>query len=82
VLSQTIPPPDPHVLAALLTDRAVAETGAMTLWPVAQILGDLACYLCLPGREAHYRDALAIAERTRVELWREAAVQRLAHGTG
>jgi DNA-binding SARP family transcriptional activator len=54
-----------------------AETGAMTLWPVAQILGDLARYLHFPGAEAHYQHALAIAERTRVELWREAAMRHL-----
>ncbi|MGH3182195.1 MAG: hypothetical protein ACRDOE_09865 [Streptosporangiaceae bacterium] len=46
-----------------------------TLGPVAQILGDLARYLNLPGARAHY--ALAIAERSHVELWREAAIKRL-----
>jgi DNA-binding SARP family transcriptional activator len=54
-----------------------ADTGAMTLWPAAQILGDLASYLRLPGAEAHYRHALAIGERTRVKLWRDAAMRRL-----
>jgi hypothetical protein len=48
-----------------------------TLWPAAQILGDLARYLRLPGAEAHYRHALAIAGRAHVEPWREAATRRL-----
>jgi DNA-binding SARP family transcriptional activator len=56
---------------------AGAETGVMSLWPAAQILGDLARYLNLPGARAHYEHALAIAERSHVELWREAAIKRL-----
>jgi DNA-binding SARP family transcriptional activator len=56
---------------------AGAETGALTLWPAAQILGDLARYLRLPGAEAHYRHALAIAEQAHVEPWREAAMRCL-----
>jgi len=43
----------------------------------AQILGDLARCLGLPGAEAHYRHALAVAEQAHVELWREAATRRL-----
>jgi hypothetical protein len=39
-----------------------------TLWPAAQILGDLASHLGLPGAEAHYRHALAIAEQAHAEL--------------
>ena len=54
-----------------------ADTGLMTLWPAAQILGDLARYLRLPDAEAHYRHALAIAEQAHVEPWREAAMRRL-----
>jgi DNA-binding SARP family transcriptional activator len=54
-----------------------ADTGLMTLWPVAQILGDLARHLGFPGAEAHYRHALAIAEKTRVQPWRDAAMRRL-----
>jgi DNA-binding SARP family transcriptional activator/tetratricopeptide (TPR) repeat protein len=50
-----------------------AETGLFTLWPAAQILGDLAGYLGLPGAEAHYEHALAIAEKANVEPWRAAA---------
>ena len=49
----------------------------ITLWPVAQILGDLARYLGLPGAETHYRHALAIAEQAHVQPWREAAARRL-----
>jgi DNA-binding SARP family transcriptional activator len=56
---------------------AGADTGAITLWPAAQILGDLARYLGLPGAEGHYRHALAIAEQAHVEPWREAAIRRL-----
>jgi hypothetical protein len=56
---------------------AGADTGAITLWPAAQILGDLARYLGLPGAEAHYRHALAIAGQAQVEQWREAAMRRL-----
>ena len=50
---------------------------AMITLSVAQILRDLASYLRLPGAEAHYRHALAIGERTRVKLWRDAAMRRL-----
>jgi hypothetical protein len=49
----------------------------MPLWPVAQILGDLACYLGLSEAEAHYKQAFAIAERAHVQPWREAAIRRL-----
>ena len=56
---------------------AGAETGVMSLWPVAQILGDLARYLRLPGAEAHYQHALVVAERAHVEPWRDAAMRRL-----
>ena len=48
-----------------------------TLWPAAQILGDLARHFRFPGAEAHYRHALAIAEQAHVEPWREAAMRRL-----
>ena len=51
----------------------------MSFWPVAQILGDIARHLGLPGAKAHYRHALAIAERAHVEPWREAAIRRLGH---
>jgi len=54
---------------------AGADTAMVTLWPTAQILGDLADYLGLPGAMAHYRHALAIAEQARVEAWREAAMK-------
>jgi hypothetical protein len=56
---------------------AGAETGVMSLWPAAQILGDLARYLRLPDAEAHYRHALVIAEQAHVEPWREAVMRRL-----
>ena len=58
--------------------RAVgADSGILTLWPAAQILGDLARHFRFPGAESHYRHALAIAEQAHVELWREAATRRL-----
>jgi DNA-binding SARP family transcriptional activator len=56
---------------------AGAETGLVTLWPVALILGDLARYLGLPGAQAHYRHALAVAGQARADLWRQAALRRL-----
>jgi hypothetical protein len=56
---------------------AGADTMLITLWPVAHILGDLARYLSIPGAQAHYRHALAIAEHAHVEPWREAAIRRL-----
>ena len=54
-----------------------ADSATLTLWPAAQILGDLARHFRFPGAEAHYRHALAIAEQAHVELWREAATRRL-----
>ena len=56
---------------------AGADTMLITLWPVAHILGDLARYLRIPGAQAHYKHALAIAEHAHVESWREAAIRRL-----
>jgi DNA-binding SARP family transcriptional activator len=58
-------------------EPAGAESLLLTLWPVAQILGDLAAYLGLPGADAHYREALAIGERSGVRSWRDAAARRL-----
>ena len=54
-----------------------ADSTISTLWPAAQILGDLARHFRFPGAEAHYRHALAIAEQAHVEPWREAAMRRL-----
>ena len=62
----------PYAARPVGTDTMIA-----TLWPAAQILGDLASHLGLPGAEAHYRHALAIAEQAHVELWRQAATRRL-----
>jgi len=56
---------------------AGAESLLVPLWPTAQILGDLARHLGLPGAGAHYRDALAIGERAGVGPWRDAAATRL-----
>ena len=50
----------------------------MALWPTAQILGDLAGYLGVDDAQAHYRHALAIAERSGVVPWRDAAMRLLA----
>ena len=63
-----------------LLPYAARPTGAdsgFTLWPAAQILGDLARHLGLPGAQAHYKHALAVAEQAHVESWREAAIRRL-----
>jgi DNA-binding SARP family transcriptional activator len=57
---------------------AGGDTGTLTLWPVAHVLGDLARYLGIDDPPAHYRRALAVAEREDVTLWREAALRRLA----
>jgi DNA-binding SARP family transcriptional activator len=81
------------LLAVAIDDRDRAEsayqellpfparpTGGETLtplWPVAQILGDIARYLGLPGAEGHYRHALAIAEKANVQPWCDAATRRL-----
>ncbi len=54
----------------------------VALWPVAQILGDVARYLGVAGARAHYQHALAIAERAQVAPWRDAARQRLAQLSG
>jgi tetratricopeptide (TPR) repeat protein len=56
---------------------AGADLAMFTLWPAAQVLGDLARYLGLPGSQAHYQHALAIAEQANAEPWREAAKRRL-----
>jgi hypothetical protein len=55
-----------------------AESMLVTLWPAAQVLGDLARYLGIPDADAHYRHALAIAEQANARPWREAAIRRLA----
>ena len=59
-----------------------ADTGIMTLGPAAQILGDLAGYLGLPAANTHYQQALVVAERAGVALWREAAMRRMAQSAG
>jgi hypothetical protein len=56
---------------------AGADTGAISLWPAAQILGDLACYLDLPGADDHYRQALEVAVRAGVDSWAREARRRL-----
>lgn len=56
---------------------AGADAVLITLGPVAQILGDLARCLGLPGAEAHYRQALALAERAHAGPWLAAAARRL-----
>jgi hypothetical protein len=56
---------------------AGADSGVMSLWPTALILGDLARYLDIPGADDHYRHALGIAAQAKVELWAEAARDRL-----
>jgi len=66
-----------HALLPFAARPAGADTMLITLWPVAQILGDLARYLGIPGAQAHYEHALAIAEHAHVEPWREAAMKRM-----
>jgi hypothetical protein len=57
---------------------AGTESMLVPCWPTAQILGDLARHLGLPGAGAHYRDAIAIGERAGVQPWRDAATNRLS----
>ena len=57
---------------------AGADNTVLTLWPAAQILGDIARHFGLPGARAHYEQALEVADRAGVALWREAALRRLA----
>jgi DNA-binding SARP family transcriptional activator len=57
-----------------------ADTAVMTLWPGAQILGDLARYLGLPSATAHFQHALTIAEQAKVQPWAQAARKRLSGG--
>lgn len=66
-----------HALLPYADRPTGADTGIMTLGPVAQILGDLAGYLGLPAAGEHYRHALAQAEQARVPPWRDAALRRL-----
>lgn len=54
-----------------------ADSTVLTLWPAAQLLGDLARHLGLSGVQAHYEHALALAGQAHVESWREAAMKRL-----
>lgn len=54
-----------------------AESVLVTLWPTAQILGDLARYLGIQRADAHYQHALAIADQANAKPWREAAIRRL-----
>jgi DNA-binding SARP family transcriptional activator len=58
--------------------RPAGADSMVPLWPVAQILGDLARHFHLGDAFGHYQHAVAIAERAHVVLWREAATQRLA----
>jgi DNA-binding SARP family transcriptional activator len=57
---------------------AGTESMLVPCWPTAQILGDLARHLGLPGAETHYRDALAIGERAGIQKWRDVAAIRLS----
>jgi DNA-binding SARP family transcriptional activator len=66
-----------RVLLPHAGEPAGAESLLVTLWPCAQILGDLAAYLGLPGADTHYRQALAIGERAGVASWQAAAERRL-----
>ncbi len=54
-----------------------ADSMIATLWPAAQILGDLAHHFRFGDAEAHYREALAVADKAHVDLWRQAAIRRL-----
>src|SRR5262249_6750096 len=56
---------------------AGADTMLVTLWPVAQILPALARSPGIPGAQAHYEPALAIAEHAHVEPGCEAAIKRM-----
>ena len=62
-----------HELLPFAARPVGAESGVLTLWPAAQILGDLARYLGRPAARAHYEHALAVAEQANVVPWRAAA---------
>ena len=57
---------------------AGTESMLVPCWPTAQILGDLARHLGLPGAGVHYQHALAIGERAGIQSWRDAAAIRLS----
>jgi DNA-binding SARP family transcriptional activator len=61
---------------------AGSDSGMMTLWPTALILGDLARYLGRREARAHYQHALAIADQAQVRTWAESARNRLAGSDG
>jgi DNA-binding SARP family transcriptional activator len=61
---------------------AGADSGLLTLWPTALILGDLASDLGLPDADDHYRHALDVAAQANVEVWAEAARDRLRRSRG
>jgi hypothetical protein len=67
-----------NALLPYAAQGAGTESMLVPCWPTAQILGDLARHLALPGADAHYRDALAIGERAGVQAWRDAAADRLS----
>ena len=54
---------------------AGADNVVLTLGPAAQILGDIARHFGRPGAQGHYEQALAVAERAGVAMWREAALR-------
>jgi hypothetical protein len=66
-----------QALIPFATRPVGADSGVLTLWPAAQIIGDLARYLGLSGAETHYEHALALADRASVEPWRAAAMSCL-----
>jgi hypothetical protein len=67
-----------NALLPYAAQPAGTESMLVPCWPTAQILGDLARHLALPGADAHYREALAVGEQAGVQVWRDAAADRLS----
>ncbi|MGH3303579.1 MAG: BTAD domain-containing putative transcriptional regulator [Streptosporangiaceae bacterium] len=67
-----------HALVPFAARPAGADSGVATLGPVAQILGDLGRHLNLPGADAHFEQAQAVARKANAQLWADVARAAIA----